>query len=90
MTYSKLRFQDIFWVAPTHADITEFSNFLFQLKNWRSGSKTLYGFTIILILRGIMTFWSERGYPFLLNRKNELQQKRKRIENERSNAVLER
>ena len=85
VTYSKLRFQDIFLVAPTQADITEFSNFLFQLKNRRSGSKTVYGFTIILISRGIMTFWSQRGYPFLLNRK-----KRNRIENERSHAGLER
>ena len=42
--------------APTHADIIEFSNFLLPLKNLRSGSKTMCGFSIILILKGIMTF----------------------------------
>ena len=45
-----------FWGAPTHADIIEFSNFLLQLKNQKSGSKTVCGFSIILILKGIMTF----------------------------------
>ena len=30
-------------------------NFLLQLKNQRSGSKSVCGFSIILILRGIMT-----------------------------------
>ena len=45
-----------FWGAPTHEDIIEFSNFLLQLKNQRSGSKTVCGFSIILILKGIMTF----------------------------------
>ena len=39
----------------THTDI-EFSNFLLQLKNERSGSKTLCGFCIIFILKRIMTF----------------------------------
>ena len=45
-----------FWGAPTHAGITEFENFLLQLKNQRSGSKTVWGFSIILILKGIMRF----------------------------------
>ena len=55
----------IFWVkknchqvsfrgAPTHADIIEFSAFLLQLKNQRSGSKTVCGFSIIFILKVIM------------------------------------
>ena len=44
------------WGAPTHADVIEFSNFLLQLKNQRSGSKTVCGFSIILILKVIMTF----------------------------------
>ena len=44
-----------FWGAPTHADIIEFSNFLLQLNNQRSGSKNLCGFPIIFILEGIMT-----------------------------------
>ena len=41
--------------APTHVDIIEFENFLLQLKNQSSGSKTLCDFSIILILKGIMT-----------------------------------
>ena len=45
-----------FWVAPTHEDSTEFENFLFQHKNQRSGSKTVCSFSIILTLKGIMTF----------------------------------
>ena len=34
-----------FWGAPTHTDIIEFSNFLLQLKNQRSESKTVSGFS---------------------------------------------
>ena len=45
-----------FWEAPTQPGITEFQNFFLQLKNQRSGSKTLCGFSIILIFEGIMTF----------------------------------
>ena len=63
MRNSKLRFFKLkslspgqFWGAPTHADITEFSNFLLQLKNQRSGSKTVCGFSITFILKGIKTF----------------------------------
>ena len=44
-----------FWGAPTNADIIEFSDFLLQLKNQRSGSKTVCGFSVI-ILKGVMTF----------------------------------
>ena len=42
--------------APFQAYITKFSNFLLQLKNQRSGSKTLCGFSIILILKGMTMF----------------------------------
>ena len=45
-----------FWGAPTHAGIIEYQYFLLQLKNQRSRSKTVCGFSIILILKGIMTF----------------------------------
>ena len=45
-----------FLKAPAQADITEFSNFMFQLKNQRSGSKTVSGFSITLILKGILRF----------------------------------
>ena len=41
-----------FWGAPTHADM----NFLLQLKNQRTGSKTGCRFSIILNLKGIVTF----------------------------------
>ena len=45
-----------FWRATTHVDTIEFSNFLLQFKNQRSGSKTLGGFSIILILKAIIKF----------------------------------
>ena len=35
----------LFWGAPTQADITEFQNFLLQLKNQRSGNKNVCGFS---------------------------------------------
>ena len=56
--FSKLRFykfKKFVTSSVSHADI-EFSNFLLQLKNQRFGSKTMCGFSIILILKGIMTF----------------------------------
>ena len=40
--------------TPTHADITEFSISLLQLKNQRSGSKTMCDFSIIYMLNAIM------------------------------------
>ena len=43
-----------FWGAPTHVAVTEFQNFLLQLKNQRSRSKTVCGFSFILILKGIV------------------------------------
>ena len=50
--------------APTHSDIIELENFLLQLKNRRSGGKSLFGFSIILILKGITTFLSQRAHAF--------------------------
>ena len=38
-----------FWGTPTHKDIIEFENFLLLLENYRSRSRTVYGFSIILI-----------------------------------------
>ena len=52
--FKKIRLQVYFYGAPTNADNTEFQNFLLQLK--KSGSKTVSGFSIILTLKGIMTF----------------------------------
>ena len=43
--------------APTQADIIEFSSVLLQSKNQTPESKTACGFSIIFILKGIMTFW---------------------------------
>ena len=40
----------------THVDIIELKKFLLQLKNQRTGSKTVCDFSIILILKGIMMF----------------------------------
>ena len=48
-----LRFWVSFWRAPTHAYHSTFS---LQLKNQRSRGRTMCGFSIILILKGIMTF----------------------------------
>ena len=42
--------------APTHEDIIEFKNFLLQLKHQKIGGKTMCGFSVILILKGILTF----------------------------------
>ena len=42
--------------TPANRDTIEFQKFLLQLKNQRSGSKTVPGFFIILILKRIMTF----------------------------------
>ena len=64
LTFLKLQFskfkmfvsRTVFWGAPIHPDIIEFSNFLFQPKNQRSGSKSVCGFSIILIFKGIIMF----------------------------------
>ena len=50
--------------TPTHTDITEFSKFLLQLKNQRSGIKTVCSFSLILISKGIMTFQDQTVRDF--------------------------
>ena len=45
-----------FWGAPTHKDVDEFSNFSLQFRNQKSGTKTESGSSIILILKGFMTY----------------------------------
>ena len=52
----KVRLQVSFWRAPSQEDIIEFLSLLLQLKNQRSRSKTVCGFSINFILKGIMTF----------------------------------
>ena len=42
----------------------ELSNFLLQLKNQRFGSKSVCGFSIAFILKGRMTFRSQRVHAF--------------------------
>ena len=37
---------------------------MLQLKYQRSGSKTVCSFSIILILKGVVTFWSQRAHAF--------------------------
>ena len=60
--FSKLRFswsEHVFTSssgAPSLADTIEFQNFLLQFKNQMSRSKTVRGFSIILLLKGITTF----------------------------------
>ena len=46
-----------------------FKNFLLQLKNQRSGSKTVCVFSIILIFKGIMSFLKSKS-PYILLDKN--------------------
>ena len=75
MTYSKLRFsrfkkfvsRSIFG-KPQLADIIEFSNLLLGLKNQRYGSKTVYGFSIILIWKNYDVLKSKNHFFFLLNK----------------------
>ena len=63
-TFSKLRFSKfkkcVFRSVFGEFQLTQVSlnfwNFLLQFKNQRSGSKTVCGFSVILILKGIMTF----------------------------------
>ena len=62
-TFSKLRFSGFkkfvpgqVWEVPTHADIIEFQKVLLQLINKTSRSKSVGGFSIILILKKNMTF----------------------------------
>ena len=42
--------------TPIHVNIIKFQNSLLRLKNQRSGNKAVCGFSIILILKGIMKF----------------------------------
>ena len=46
----KVVLQVSFWEAPTHTDI-EFSNFLLQLNNQRSGSKLCVAFLLFVFLK---------------------------------------
>ena len=48
----EIYYQVAFWGAPNHADIIEFSSFLLQPEDQRSGSKIVCGFSIIW-------FWKE-------------------------------
>ena len=74
MTFSKLRFSkfkkfvssSFFLGALTHADIIEFSNFLLQLKNERSGSKIVWLFCYVNFERNYDVFLS----PCILLNKN--------------------
>ena len=61
-----VRLQFTFWGAPTHPDIIEVSNFFLQLKNQ---SKSVGGFSIIFILKGIMTFQKSKKTSMLLLKK---------------------
>ena len=64
MTYSKLRLRKfknfvsrlVFGDHQNTQISLNFQTSCLQLKNQRSGSKTVCGFSIILILKGIMTF----------------------------------
>ena len=53
-----------FCLAPTPADI-EFQNFLLQLKNYRSGEKTVWGFYYLCFVFEIFHF-KQNSTPFFL------------------------
>ena len=56
-TFSKLRFSGFKkFVNSSVFEELQLTQISLQLKNQRSGSKTVCGFSIILILKGIMTF----------------------------------
>ena len=57
-----------FWGAPTHADIIEISNVLLQLKNERSGNKTVWRFYYSIFERNVWRF--EVKSPCILLNKN--------------------
>ena len=57
-------FQVSFWKVANHADIIKFYNFSLRLKDQRSGSKSVFGFFVNLVLKGIMAFWSQRVHEF--------------------------
>ena len=44
-----------YFKAPTPADIIEFSDFCLQFKNQIPGNEIVCGFSIVFILKGIMT-----------------------------------
>ena len=69
------------WGAQTHADITEFSNFLLQLKNQRPENKAMCGCSIIFYPERSYDTLSSKSLSFLLNKniinfnKNEMESK---------------
>ena len=70
----------LFWGFPTHADFTEFSNFFLQLKNQRSGNKTVCGFSVIFYFKRNHDVLNSLSPCFLLNKnikfnKNETESK---------------
>ena len=69
--------------TPTHAGIIQFSNFLFQLKNQRSGSKSVYGFSIIFIFEGSYDVLKSKNWCFK-NEKNKSETQLK-VENLQNN-----
>ena len=58
---SKICHEVHFGGAATHADTIAFENFLLQFKDQRSGSKTVCGFSIILILTEFMHFVEQKN-----------------------------
>ena len=73
-TFSKLRFSgfkkfitrsDFGEPQGTHSNASlNFKTLVMQPKNQRSGSRTMCGFSIIVILKGVMTFQSQRLHGF--------------------------
>ena len=81
----KICLQVSFWRALTLADIIEFQNLLLQFKNQRLGCKTVCGFPIILILKGIICF-KDKEFMHFVEQKYKLWLKQKGMVNGKSHT----
>ena len=58
-----------YWEKLTFSKLCRYHWILnFLVKNQRSGNKTVYGFSVILVLKGIMMFQSQRIHAFCLTK----------------------
>ena len=74
----------VFGLAPTHTDTI--SNFFLQLEYQRYGSKTVCGFSTILVLKWIMNFLKSKSPCFLLKKNINFKKIQDGIENGKSHS----
>ena len=69
LRFSKSRFSPSQFLESSNSRrLTECKDFFLQLKNQKSGSNSVCGFSVVLILKEIMVFYS-KSTCFLLNKK---------------------